>query len=145
MARMTKREADEFRSRIASISAEPNGWRDYEDRRYWLRKLLKREENYYTKAERKAVDRIAFARTPFEGWGGYSVQELYRVALPALAVVDEGYGPLMQEIAATSPTRLVRDDMRALVGLCILAGMDLPRFPSRTREYEYDDDIEHAF
>jgi hypothetical protein len=144
MARMTKREADEFRKRIALISAEPNGWRDYEDRRYWLRKLLKREENYYTQAERKAVDRIAFARTPFEGWGGYSVQELYRVALPALAVVDEGYEPLMEEIAATNPTRLVRDDMKALVGLCILAGMDLPRFPSRAQEYDYDDETERA-
>lgn len=144
MARMTKREADEFRRRIVSILAEPNGWRDYEDRRYWLRKLLNREENYYTQAERKAVGRIAFARTLFEGWDGYSIQELYRGALPALAIADEGYEPLMQEIEATNLTRLVRDDVRALVGLCILAGMDIARFPSRAPEYEYDDETERA-
>jgi hypothetical protein len=68
MARMTKREANEFRGKIKSILAEPQHWRGYEDQRDWLWKLARREENYYTAAERKAVARIAYVRTPFKGW-----------------------------------------------------------------------------
>ena len=55
MARMTKREADEFRERIRSVLAEPTHWRGFEDQRDWLKKLLRREDNYYTAAERDAA------------------------------------------------------------------------------------------
>lgn len=137
MARMTKREADEFRQKINSVLAEPHHWRGYEDQRHWLQKLLQREENYYTAAERKAVARIAFARTPFEGWAGYSVPELAKGALRYVA--DFGYDDELFLKEAEHANRLVMDDMRALVGLCISAGMDVPRFDLRPNPSDYDD------
>jgi hypothetical protein len=133
-------EADALRHRIKSLLEAPFSWRGYEDRRDWLRKLLRKDEDYiYSERERAAVGRIVVARTPFEGWGGYSVQELYRGARPYLANFDESYEPLMNEIEATDATRLVRDDMKALVALCVMSGMDLPKFPSRPQAYDYDD------
>jgi hypothetical protein len=137
MARMTKREADEFRRKINSILAEPHSWRGYEDQRYWLQKLLKRGENYYTEAEREAVARIAFARTPFEGWAGYSVPELVKGALKYAA--DFGYDDELFLKDAEGVNQLVIDDMRTLVGLCIFAGMDLPRFKPRPNAFRHDD------
>jgi hypothetical protein len=112
MARMTKREADEFRKKIKSVLAEPHHWRGYEDQRHWLQKLLKREENYYTQAEREAVARIAFARTPFEGWAGYSVPELAKGALRYGA--DIGYDDELFLKEAERATQLVMDDMRVM-------------------------------
>jgi hypothetical protein len=138
MARMTKREAEEFRQKIKSILAEPHHWRSYEDQRDWLRKLLLREENYYTAAEQKAVDRIAFARTPFKGWAGFSISELAKRALRYSADIGESEEQLLKE--AKHASQLAIDDMGALVGLCIFAGMDIPRFNPGPNPYRYDDD-----
>jgi hypothetical protein len=139
MARMTKREADEFRQKIKSILAEPQHWRGFEEQRRWLQKLLQREENYYTQAERKAVDSIAFARTPFKGWAGYSVPELAKGALRYVA--DFGYDDELFLKEAEHANQLVIGDMRALVGLCILAGMDVPRFNPGPMPSRFDDDM----
>jgi hypothetical protein len=138
MARMTKREADEFRNKIKTILAEPHHWRGYEDQRDWLRKLLQREENYYTVAERDAVARIAYMRTPFEGWAGYSISELARGALQYSADVGEPEEQLLRE--AERASRLPRGYMGELVSLCIFAGMDIPRFNQGRNSFRYDDD-----
>ena len=138
MARMTQREADAFRQKIKSLLAASHGWRSYEDQRHWLRKLVQREENYYTAAERNAVDRIAFARTPFQGWAGYSVPELAKGAKMYAADLGPDDEQLIEE--AEHATQLVRDDMSALVGLCIFTGMDIPRFNPGPNPYRYEDD-----
>jgi hypothetical protein len=137
MARMTKREADEFRQKIDSVLAEPHHWRGYEDQRDWLQKLLRREENYYTEAERKAVARIAFARTSFEGWAGYTVPELAKGALRYSADIGPDDEQFLKD--AEHAAQLVMDDMKALVGFCIFAGMDVPRFNPGPNPYRYDD------
>lgn len=141
MARMTKREADAFRQKMRSILKEPQHWRGHEHRREWLQKLLRRDENYYTKAERRAVDRIAFARTPFKSWAGYTVFELAKGAQSYVADIGEDEEQLLKE--AERSGQLVIGEMRALVGLCIFAGMDIPRFdlgPSLSRFDDDDDD-----
>jgi hypothetical protein len=135
---MTKREAEEFRQRIKSVLAEPHHWRGYEDQLDWLRKLLRREENYYTAAERNAVDRIAFARTPFKGWAGFNIPELAKRALRYSADMGDDDERLLKE--AEHASQLARDDMRALVRLCIFAGMDIPRFNPGPNPYRHDDD-----
>jgi hypothetical protein len=141
MARIPKerREAERLREKIRALLAEPqHSWRHYEHIRYWLQKLLLREDDYYTTAEREAVDRIIRARTPVEGWAGFSVMELARVALQYAA--DFGYDDeeFLKEIEEEKPTSLVRDDMRYLVGLCIMSGMDIPRFPPRYARSDED-------
>jgi len=138
MARMTKREAGEFRGKIKAILAEPQHWRGYEDQRDWLWKLVRREENYYTSAEQKAVARIAYARTPFKGWAGYSISELARGA----SMYSADLGPDEQRFLkeAERASQLTMGEMGALVGLCIFAGMDVPRFDPGPNPYRYDDD-----
>jgi hypothetical protein len=136
MAYMTKREADEFRRNIKSILDEPLRWRGYEDRREWLWGLLRRKE--YTQRDREDVARIVYARTPFEGWAGYSVSELAKGARPYCSdYIDPADEQLVKE--AEHATRLPRSDMGALVGLCIFAGMDIPSFNSGPNPYRYDD------
>jgi hypothetical protein len=139
MARISKeqREADQFREKIGSLLAEPHGWRNYEDIRYWLQKLLRRDKDYkYSAAEREAVDRIISARRLFEGWAGFSVPELARVAQKYAADFDYDDELFLKYIEAEQATKLVRDDMRHLVSLCIMSGMDLPRFPPRQSTFD---------
>jgi hypothetical protein len=139
MARISKerRETDQFREKIRSLLAEPHGWRNYEDIRYWLQKLQRRDEDYnYTAAEREAVDRVIFARRLFEGWAGFSVPELARVALKYAADFAYDDELFLKDIEAEQASQLVRDDMRQLVSLCIMSGMDLPRFPSRPSAFD---------
>jgi hypothetical protein len=134
MARISKarREADLFREKIKSLLAEPQGWRHYEDQRYWLQKLLRRDEDYiFTGAEREAVDRIIFARVLIEGWAGFTVPELARVAQRYVADFDYEDELFLKETERA--TKLTRDEMRHLVSLCIMSGMDIPRFPPRQR------------
>jgi hypothetical protein len=141
MARVSKarQESDQLREMISSLLAEPYSWRNYEHIRYWLQKLLRRDEDYiYTAAEREAVDRIRFARTPVEGWAGYSVPELTRVARRYAADFDCDDELFLEDIEAEQANRLVRDDMRYLVSLCIMSGMDIPRFPPRQNTYDND-------
>ena len=141
VARISKarRESDQLREKISSLLAEPHSWRNYEHIRYWLQKLLRRDEDYiYTAAEREAVDRIGFARTPVEGWAGYSVPELTRVARRYAADFDYDDELFLEEVVAEQATRLVRDDMRYLVSLCIMSGMDIPRFPPRPNSFGTD-------
>jgi hypothetical protein len=135
-----RREADEFRKQIVSLLAEPHGWHGFEDQRYWLQKLLRRDGSYaYTEAERKAVRRIVFARTPFKGWAGYSVPELTKEALRYVADLGDPEEQFLRGIEAEHATQSVIGDMRALVSLCITAGMNLPRFNLRPDAYDYDD------
>jgi hypothetical protein len=132
-----RREAEQLRQKIELLLAEPHGWRNYEHIRDWLQKLLRRDEDYiYTAAERKAVDRIIFARTPLDGWAGYSVTELTRAARRYVA--DLGYDDelFIEDVEAEQATQLVRDDMRYLVSLCITSGMDIPRFPRRQNTFD---------
>ncbi|WP_342709910.1 hypothetical protein AAFG13_36680 [Bradyrhizobium sp. B124] len=129
------REATQLREEIETILAEADGWRGYEDQRRWLRKLLQREASYtFTESEREAVRRIGYARTFFEGWAGYSVQELVRAAQRYITDFDYESECFLKEIEHA--TRAVRGDMRALVGLCRTAGMEIPRFGQRANEYE---------
>jgi hypothetical protein len=137
MAYMTKREADEFRREIKSIVDEPLRWRGYEDRRERLWKLYRRKE--YTQRDREEVARIAYTRTPFEGWAGLSVSELARGAKRCSAdYSDPTDEQLVRE--AEHATRLPRSDMGALVKFCIFAGMDIPRFDPGPNPYRSDDD-----
>jgi hypothetical protein len=133
MARMTKSEADKLREKIKSILAEPQHWRGYEDHRDFLKKLLRQDANDHSTGQRDAVNRIAVARTPFKGWAGFSVPELAKRAKMFVADMGEEDERLLNE--AEHADQLVIGDMRALVSLCIFAGMDIPRFnppmPSR--------------
>jgi hypothetical protein len=136
MARISKarREADLFREKIELLLAEPHGWRNFEDIRYWLQKLLRRDEDYaFTAAEREAVDRVIFARTLFEGWAGYSVPELANEARRYSADFGDDDEQFLEDIEAERATKLVRDDTRHLVSLCIMSGMNIPRFPYQQR------------
>lgn len=129
------RDAVQLREEIETILADADGWRGYEDQRRWLRKLLQREVSYvFTESEREAVRRISYARTFFDGWAGYSVQELVRAARKYIADFDYESECFLNEIEHA--TRLVRGDMRGLVGLCRTAGMDIPRFGEHADEYE---------
>jgi hypothetical protein len=139
MARTTKaqREADRFRQRIIALLAEPDDWRHYEHIRHWLQKLLQRDHGcVYTPAERAAVVRIIAARTPFEGWGGYSIPELITAALRYVADFSYEDEIFLKELEARPATRLPLVDMGQLVGLCRIAGVDLPKFRPEVDAYE---------
>jgi hypothetical protein len=135
MARISKeqRESRLYRERIQLLVAESHGWRDHEHIRYWLQKLLRREpDDTFTEAERTAVDRIISARSRlYEGWAGFTVPELRRAARRYIA--DFGYDDelFLDDIDAEDATRLVEREMRHLVSLCIMSGMDIPRIPLR--------------
>lgn len=135
MARTSKgqRESQLYRERIKSLVAESYGWRDYEHIRYWLQKLLRRElDDVFTEAERAAVDRIISARSRlYEGWAGFTVRELRRAA--RMYVADFGYDDelFLDDIDGEDATQLVEREMRHLVSLCIMSGMDIPRIPRR--------------
>ena len=137
MARMRKREAEEFRQKIKSVLADAHHWRGFEDHRDWLQKLLRREENYYTAAERSGVARIIYARTPFKGWAGFTIPELAKAALRYSADMGPDDESFLKE--AEHVTQLPMDDMRALVGLSIFAGMEIPRFDPGLNPYRYDE------
>jgi hypothetical protein len=131
MARITKarRESDRFRERVSALLEEPYDWLHYEHVRHWLKKLLQRDSDYvYTPAERAALARIIAARTPFEGWGGYSVSELIVAALRYAADFSYDDELFLKDLETRKATRLALGDMRQLVSLCRLAGLDLPRF-----------------
>lgn len=140
MARRTtkaQRELDQFRARITALISEPDGWDLYEHIRGWLKELLKRPRaEDYSPAERAAVHRIIAARTPFEGWGGFSVPELIKAALRYAA--DFGYDDeiFLKDLAARNVTQLRLGDMGSLVGLCRMAGVELPRFKPEIDEYD---------
>lgn len=115
--------------------AEQWGWKRFEDQRYWLGKLLREDANYtFSERQQRAVARISYMRTPFEGWAGYSVEELLDRARAYVA--DLGYDDevFLNEIG--NETRLSRSDMGILVGLCRTVDMDLPRFDQRAEEDE---------
>lgn len=131
MARTSKAqsEIDRFRERIIALLEEPHDWLGYEHIDNWLRKLLRRDPgDDYTLAERAAVARIIVARTPFDGWGGYSVAELIAAALRYVADFSYEDELFLHDLNARGVTRLALVDMKQLVGLCRYAGMDLPRF-----------------
>lgn len=122
-------ETDEFQARVANVLADSDDWQGYEVHRRWLQKLLGPEHGeVYTPAERAAVGRIAAARTPFEGWGGYSVPELIAAAMKYVADLNYEDELFLKELEARGAIRLRLDDMRYLVGLCRVAGLDLIRF-----------------
>ncbi|OAF19640.1 hypothetical protein AXW67_36145 [Bradyrhizobium neotropicale] len=132
-----QRGAEALRLTIKTLLAASYSWRGYEAQRQWLEKLLQRDATAgFTPAERDGVARIAYMRTPFEGWAGYRVQELIKGALPYASDFDYDEELFLKEVDTESPTALVRDQMRMLVGLCRAAGMDLPRFDARYEAYD---------
>lgn len=129
-------EAEQLRDQIMKLLAEPDGWVGYASQRYWLRTLLRKDkEEVYSDRQRAGVDRMIYARTFFDGWAGYSVQELVREARQYIA--DFGYEDELFLNRIKHATRLIRGDMGALVGLCRTAGMDIPPF-HRSREEPED-------
>jgi len=127
-----RREANLLRERIESMLAEPEGWRYYQAQRRWLHELLKRDASYiFTKGERDAVGRMSYARTFFDGWATYSVQELVREARSHMADFD--YDDFLNEIEHA--TRLVRGEMGTLVSLCRMT-MNIPPFGQPHERYE---------
>jgi len=133
-----QRGAEALRLKIESLLAAPHSWRGYEPHRQWLEKLLQRDRSAagFTPAERDAVARIAYMRTPFEGWDGYSVAELIKGALQYSADYDYDEELLLKQIASEHPIALVRDQMRTLIGLCRVGGMDLSPFDTRHDTYD---------
>jgi len=137
MKRISKerREADQLREKITSILAEPEGWRQYGDQRDWLRKLLRQEADYiFTENERKAVGRITYMRTFFEGWDGFTVQELIQDARQSIANFGVDDEETLNEIEHA--TRLTRGLMGWLVGVCRAAGLSIRSFDQRAEAYE---------
>lgn len=117
--------------------ADPNDWHGYESQRRWLQKLLDPEHgDVYTPAGRAAVVRIIAARTPFEGWDGYSVPELIAAAMKYVA--DLGYEDelFLKELEARSAARLRLGDMGYLIGLCRVTGLDIRRFDRPVDAYD---------
>jgi hypothetical protein len=126
--RREQKQASPFRFRLEALAAEPD-WRGYEHIHGWLEKLLRRPiDAEYTPAERAAVSRIIAARTPFEGWGGFGVPELIQSALRYVADMSYEDEVYLKELAARRPARLRLDDMRAVIALCRIAGVNLPIF-----------------
>jgi hypothetical protein len=131
-----QQETDRFRVHVANLLSEP-GWHGYDYVHRWLEKLLKYDlRRPYTEAEREAVDRVVAARTMFEEWGGFSVPELIRAASQYMA--DYSYEDEIFLKELQNETQICLADMRQLVGLCRLAGLDLPRFKPAI-EITYDD------
>jgi len=121
-------ESDRYRLRAARLAAG-SSWRGYEAQREWLEKLLRYDpKRHFTEAEREAIDRIAAARTMFEGWGGYSVAELIKAASRYIADFSYEDELFLKELQAEAAEEICLDDMRQLLSLCRLAGLDLPRF-----------------
>ncbi|MEH2489547.1 hypothetical protein [Bradyrhizobium sp. AZCC 2230] len=135
-----QRGSEALRLQIEALLAAPHSWRGYEPQRQWLEKLLQRDHaaGGFTPAERDAVARIAYMRTPFEGWDGYSISELIKGALQYSADYDYDEELLLKEIASEHSIALVRDQMRTLVGLCRAGGMDLSLFDARTDSSDGD-------
>jgi len=130
MARTTKaqREAEAFRARIIELLADPD-WLYYERIQGWLEKLARRDPRFgYSPAERAAVARIIAARTPFDGWDGYSVPELITSASRYIADFSYEDELFVKELQARNCTMLRLDDMRQVVGICRLSGVDITRF-----------------
>ncbi|HTV29067.1 MAG TPA: hypothetical protein VMF32_14875 [Xanthobacteraceae bacterium] len=130
MPRISKaqRESDRYRIRAAGLASE-SGWHGYEAQRQWLEKILRYDpKRHFTEAEREAIDRIAAARTMFDGRGGYSVAELIGTASQYMADYSYEDEVFLKELQAEAADQICLDDMRQLVGLCRLAGLTLPRF-----------------
>jgi hypothetical protein len=122
-------------SEDAAILAEPEGWRQYEDQRDWLRKLLRREADYiFTENEHKAVGRIAFMRTFFEGWDGFTVKELIQDARQSIANFGIDDEQALNEMEHA--TRLTRGLMGWLVSVCRAAGLSIRSFDQKAETYE---------
>lgn len=139
MARTTKaqREAAQFCARIVELLAEPD-WLNYEHVRRWLTKLAERDPRLsYSAAEHDAVSRIVAARTPFETWDEYSVRELITAASRYVADFSYEDELFLKELQARNCTALHLGDMRQLVGLARLAGVDVARLkPDIDRVFE---------
>ncbi len=138
MSRHTKaqRESDRFRARIEALLAEPD-WFGYEHIRHWLQKLLQRDRRLeYTEAERAALSRIVAARTPFLEWDGYGIAELIAAASKYIADFSYEDELFLKELQSRKAEQLFLSDMKQLVGLCHLAGLDLMRFKPEVDTYE---------
>ena len=130
MARTTKaqREAEAFRARIIELLADPD-WLNHEHVHEWLQKLSRRDPRLgYSPAERAAVARIIAARTPFEAWDEYSVKELITAAARYIADFSYEDELFLKELQTRNCTALRLEDMRQLVGLARVAGVEVARF-----------------
>jgi hypothetical protein len=130
MVRTTKaqREAESFRARVIELLADPD-WLYFEPIRDWVAKLAARDPRFgYSPAERAAVSRIIAARTPFDAWDAYSVEEL--IAAASRYIADFSYEDelFVKELQARNCKMLRLEDMRQLVGICRLSGVVIARF-----------------
>jgi hypothetical protein len=142
MARVSKaqQERDKVRARITELLADQDYWTRYEHIREWLEKLLRRPRNAdFTPAERAAVSRVERARTPFEGWGGFSVPELTTRASQYIADQNEDTEQFLKELLERRAKRLPLRDMAWLISACRVAGFDLPKFDPGFDRDDYED------
>lgn len=131
--KLPQREDEQFRSQLRALLEEPDHWQDYQHIRDWIEKLLRRDpERAYTRAQREAVGRIIATRTPFVGWGGFSVPELIVAARKYVADYDYEDEIFLNELHERGATRLALFDMRRLIGLCVVNN-GRP-YPKRERE-----------
>lgn len=130
-----RREADQLREKIKLILAEPEGWRHFEAQRDWLRKLLREDPDYiFTRSQHDAVGKIAFMRTFFEGWDGYTVPELIREAQQGIADFGIEDEKCLNEIEHA--TRLTRGMISWLVGVCRVLDPSIRPFDQRAEVRE---------
>jgi hypothetical protein len=93
-------------SQSITLIEEPDHWQDYQHIRDWIEKLLRRDpERAYTRAQREAVGRIIATRTPFVGWGGFSVPELIVAARKYVADYDYEDEIFLNELHEKGATR----------------------------------------
>lgn len=142
MAHVSKaqQERDKVRARITELLADQDYWTRYEHIREWLEKLLRRLRNAdFTPSERAAVSRIERARTPFEGWAGFSVPELTAMASQYIADQNEDTEQFLKELQERPAKRLPLRDMAWLISACRVAGLDLPKFDPGFDRDDYED------
>lgn len=142
MARTSKaqQERDKIRARIIELLSDHDSWIRYLDIREWLEKTLRRPRTAdFTPRERAAVSRIERARTPFEGWDGYSIPELADIASQYVMDQDEDTELFLKDIKDRDPKRLPLVEMARLVAACRFAGYDLPGFDPGFEKDDYED------
>ena len=124
-----------FRTQTVEILKDAS-WID-EGVREWLQKELRREPGYiYSEKEHNALRRIVAASTSFEGWDGYTVQQLAVAAARYMA--DHGYDDEMflKRLLSSGVKKLRLNEMGWLVRLARAAGEDLTRFDPEVELYD---------
>jgi len=131
-------EIEKFRTQIAALLADRDGWDGYEHISHWLKKLLQPSHgDVYTSSDSAAVARIAMARRQlYGGWDGYDVPALIAVPLRYVSDLHEDDELVLRDLAARGVNRLQRRELRWIVGLWQIAGLDIKNFDRDQDEYE---------